>query len=39
LTDPPKFAGKNKEDFDTWWMCMETYIVDQPYLFNRPGIK
>jgi hypothetical protein len=39
LIDPPKFAGKSTEDFNTWWMCTETYIADQPHLFTRPGIK
>jgi hypothetical protein len=39
LTDPPKFVGKSTEDFHTWWMCIETYVADQPHLFTRPGIK
>jgi hypothetical protein len=39
LTDLPKFMGKSTEDFDTWWMCMETYVADQPHLLTRPGIK
>jgi hypothetical protein len=39
LTDPPKFAGKSTEYFDTWWMCMETYVADQPHLFTRLGIN
>ena len=39
ISDPPKFSGKSTEDFDTWWMCMRTFIADQPHHFPRPGIK
>jgi hypothetical protein len=26
-------------DDDVWWMCMQFYVVDQPYMLAKTGLK
>jgi hypothetical protein len=39
LSNRDKYQGKATVDFDVWWMCMESYIANQPHLFTKTGLK
>jgi len=37
LKDPKPFEGNPGDDFDDWWVMLETFIHDQPEKFEDPG--
>jgi hypothetical protein len=37
LKDPYPFEGKAGEDFDAWWIIVQTFIQDQPEKFEDSG--
>jgi len=37
LKDPKFFEGNPGDDFDDWWVMLETFIHDQPEKFEDPG--
>jgi hypothetical protein len=37
LKDPKPFEGNPGDDFDDWWVMLETFIQDQPEKFEDPG--
>jgi len=37
LKDPKPFEGNPGDDFDDWWVMLETFIHDQPEKFDDPG--
>jgi hypothetical protein len=37
LKDPKPFEGNPGDDFDDWWVMLETFIHDQPEKFQDPG--
>jgi len=34
LKDPKSFEGKPGDDFEAWWVIVQTYIHDQPEKFK-----
>jgi len=37
LKDPKPFEGNAGDDFETWWVLLETFIHDQPEKFEDAG--
>jgi len=37
LKDPKPFEGNPGDDFDDWWVMLETFIQNQPEKFEDPG--
>jgi len=37
LKDPVPFEGKPGDDFDAWWITVQTFIQDQPEKFDDSG--